>query len=429
LDYILKFKINKDIIVDLLQQVMEDLNSRCLQTKGVLSVQSAWEIDSLRNSLFIDIISGKCSKGSWERIRELGTELHEDTLWVAYIISDFEIRIQSKPYPDEKLFCLTIRDLIKDICNEFFSSYCFQYKDGKYIIVFSAKDTEDSKRSILLMFETVTEMLKKYSGINASIGISLCTSGYGKLRDAYLQAKDALNCLFVEGYGKVLFYKHQTSGVKQGMNINFYDKDQIYWICELADDEAFVKLMKQVMEELKNHCFIKDNACVQCSRFICLIEDGLGEEWRDYKSKSTNNYINILYYSQTIDEIIRALKRFMDDIKIFMNDKKKDATFRLVKDAKQYIREHVMDTITLKDVAFYLHISTGYLSGIFSKYEPKGFANYVNFIKIMEAKKLLKQERLKIYEVSFQLGYENSGYFSKIFKKYAGCTPREFIEM
>ena len=41
---------------------------------------------------------------------------------------------------------------------------------------------------------------------------------------------------------------------------------------------------------------------------------------------------------------------------------------------------------------------------------------------------LLMKQRLKIYEVAFKLGYENAGYFAKVFKKYTGCTPKEYME-
>ena len=52
----------------------------------------------------------------------------------------------------------------------------------------------------------------------------------------------------------------------------------------------------------------------------------------------------------------------------------------------------------------------------------------VNKIKVAEAQQLLTQKRLKVYEVAFKLGYENAGYFAKVFKKYTGYTPKEYRE-
>ena len=55
-------------------------------------------------------------------------------------------------------------------------------------------------------------------------------------------------------------------------------------------------------------------------------------------------------------------------------------------------------------------------------------ANYINKVKITEAQQLLRKQRLKVYEVAFRLGYENAGYFAKVFKKYTGYTPKEYME-
>ncbi|HIZ65078.1 MAG TPA: helix-turn-helix transcriptional regulator, partial [Candidatus Blautia pullicola] len=79
-------------------------------------------------------------------------------------------------------------------------------------------------------------------------------------------------------------------------------------------------------------------------------------------------------------------------------------------------------------LAHALFISPGYLSSVFSKYEPMGVANYINKVKITEAQQLLRKQRLKVYEVAFRLGYENAGYFAKVFKKYTGYTPKEYME-
>ena len=160
-----------------------------------------------------------------------------------------------------------------------------------------------------------------------------------------------------------------------------------------------------------------------------MTEEGLGPSWRSFSPRhSLDDYMYQMYHAGTVDEIIQVFKNYCGDVELFMDEFHEDDTERLVREARRFIKEHVYESIGLKEVAEALHISAGYLSGTFSKYEPGGLANYINQIKIAEAQKLLKKERLKVYEVSFRLGYENSGYFAKIFKKYTGCTPKEYIE-
>ena len=58
-----------------------------------------------------------------------------------------------------------------------------------------------------------------------------------------------------------------------------------------------------------------------------------------------------------------------------------------------------------------------------------GFSEYVNQMKINKAKELLIKENHKVYEVSDKLGFESAFYFSKVFKKITGYSPKEYIKI
>ena len=52
--------------------------------------------------------------------------------------------------------------------------------------------------------------------------------------------------------------------------------------------------------------------------------------------------------------------------------------------------------------------------------------NYVNYAKINAAKEMLRESNDKVYEIAAKLGFESAFYFSKVFKKIEGCSPREY---
>ena len=57
-----------------------------------------------------------------------------------------------------------------------------------------------------------------------------------------------------------------------------------------------------------------------------------------------------------------------------------------------------------------------------------GFSEYITHRKISRAKPLLLEQDFKIYEVADRLGFESAFYFSKVFKKVEGISPREFVQ-
>ena len=57
-----------------------------------------------------------------------------------------------------------------------------------------------------------------------------------------------------------------------------------------------------------------------------------------------------------------------------------------------------------------------------------GFSEYISQAKIAKAKSMLLEQDMKIYEVADRLGFESAFYFSKVFKKVEGISPREYIQ-
>lgn len=92
-----------------------------------------------------------------------------------------------------------------------------------------------------------------------------------------------------------------------------------------------------------------------------------------------------------------------------------------------YIDQHIREPISVKHVAEAFAISPNYLSSSFKSHFGVSFVEYVNRKKIEKAKETLLSSNLKIYEVAEQLGFENTYYFSKVFRKIEGMSPREFI--
>ena len=71
-------------------------------------------------------------------------------------------------------------------------------------------------------------------------------------------------------------------------------------------------------------------------------------------------------------------------------------------------------------------MSQGYLSTAFKKQAGESFTSYVSEIKIEKAKELIGSRQYMMYEVSDLLGFDTPFYFSKVFKKVTGMSPKEF---
>ncbi|MBN2532536.1 MAG: PocR ligand-binding domain-containing protein [Spirochaetales bacterium] len=97
-----------------------------------------------------------------------------------------------------------------------------------------------------------------------------------------------------------------------------------------------------------------------------------------------------------------------------------------VERAKEYIQQNFCSNIKLTDVSHEVSISPYYLSHIFKKMTGISFIEYLTQVRIEKARELLTSTELDIINIAYTIGYNDSNYFSKVFRKKNGLTPREF---
>ncbi len=100
---------------------------------------------------------------------------------------------------------------------------------------------------------------------------------------------------------------------------------------------------------------------------------------------------------------------------------------KYVEMAIEYIRaNYPQPDLTASTVAEHLGISIGYLSRVFKKETDYTFVSYLTQYRIHAAMNLLKDVRVKVYEVAEAVGYLDTTYFSTLFKRLCGISPSEY---
>ena len=94
-----------------------------------------------------------------------------------------------------------------------------------------------------------------------------------------------------------------------------------------------------------------------------------------------------------------------------------------------FIYEHFMESIGLSVIAKHLHVNKSYLSTLYKKQTGKSVTEVLNDYRIEVSKKLLRNPDAKIYEVSNAVGFEDAKYFTHVFAKYTGMSPRQYKEL
>ena len=120
--------------------------------------------------------------------------------------------------------------------------------------------------------------------------------------------------------------------------------------------------------------------------------------------------------------IVKVLDTFLDTV----YEARSIKNSKLLEEAIQYIRENYHEKLSLENVAEKIYISPYYLSHLFKEELGITFLEYLTRIRMEEAKKLLMDRSLTILDISLRIGYDDPGYFSKVFKKNIGVSPSQY---
>lgn len=111
-----------------------------------------------------------------------------------------------------------------------------------------------------------------------------------------------------------------------------------------------------------------------------------------------------------------------------INDESSNMYF-FVQNTIEYINDHFSERITLNELADMNYVTPGYLSNIFKKATGFNISNYIQATRLLHAKKLLCETDASILEISEKCGFNDSNYFSVVFKNYTSMSPKQYRKM
>ncbi len=139
-----------------------------------------------------------------------------------------------------------------------------------------------------------------------------------------------------------------------------------------------------------------------------------------------NNYIGKIYETNSVENLCVlasiAVDAYLERIKETQN-KPLNANIKMM---IEYIENEYMKNLSLKAISDSVCLSPGYASRMFKDHMGMSINDYVLKVRIQKAKKLLLNPHYQIQTIAENVGFSDSGYFTKVFKTSEGITPTQF---
>ena len=329
---------------------------------------------------------------------------------------------------DQKKVISFAENIIEQMVKGYFDHSCLVRRElNSLVLVMSTDGIEDYREQIRSLGEKIISVVKDYFEVSVSVAVSSRKESLGEFGALLYEAMSATNHYFYHSLDPVVFYSGEceTSARHTGsFHIGFLKKDLSQAVA-LNDSGRLEEILDQVACLLREHNPSRQqavNACANLYFFLSsFFEDG---EEPDFPYEV--NIMEKLGRLGTLGQIIQWINWFKEAVSRILERRRDTRVDKIAEMVREYVMEHYKERITLGQAAEALNISQGYLSTAFKKQSGESFTNYVSAIKIEKAKELIASHQYMMYEVSDLLGFDTPFYFSKVFKKVTGMSPKEY---
>lgn len=317
------------------------------------------------------------------------------------------------------LFQKKILETIKEKLNKLGLSCMGSILYGSIILLISARQELGIKQQ-----QTIVDIIFNNSvtlSDSCKIGVGQIVKYYNKFPSSYQGALQALSKTSEKN--SIVFFRNLSNKISDNYFDAYKTKDKVVLAISSFDTSEIVK----IIEEFTNNISLSnEEERNQLFRLHLLVIEHFQMELNHFFKNiiSLDEFFRIKDINILSNLIIKEFLGIIDTIE-------KEGvceTNNLTEKALNYLSHNYKTEISLNIVADYLHISPYYLSRIIKKQTGKNFTDYLTLFRINQSKILLKEKKLSVKEITYSVGFSSQSYFSKVFKKYTGVSPTEFID-
>jgi two-component system response regulator YesN len=330
----------------------------------------------------------------------------------------------SKPH-EKELMLFSIGNVTNDSIANQVPFHLFYNTSDRWIIILGSSN----KERITKIAEELIANISRYVKLSVTIGIGPVCKAEG-LAVSCVASMEALEYKAILGGNQVLFSEevnlHPLNDDIQNTPIE-QEMLSILKTGALLNQEEFKPKLIQFIQSWGEH----KKESIHHLMFEWLLK-------MERQLKSTNSNLNVLgnetlkhwkQFSQfdTRDGIVDYCLSVLEQMTIQNHAEQSSQLGHITKKALQLIEEkYNNNNLTLSSVAEMVYVNSVWLSHLLKVKTGKTFLEIVTELRMNRAKELLQDVSLKAYEVAERVGYKDTEYFTKQFKKHTGKTPTEF---
>jgi two-component system response regulator YesN len=431
-EYLLKPVSSQDMrkALDKIAKRIDDEKEKLLDIEK-LKAQVRFSTDTLRDKWLLDFMNGRIPGAqAIEQGREYGIDLPARSYTV------LAAGIANSAKKDGQL--IQIKIIFQSILEKYGNSVWFQENEKLFIILLKEITTNDgeaalpAEESVYALAQALKYEVERNTECKVMIGIGTRAQRIGETVKSYSEARKIVDRGISQGLSLIadssLLPRDETGfDPSPLLSIN---GDIFLTRLKYAAKKDIDSIIEEYTRVLKNNfnenqilvIFIFGEIIVAASKIV----EALGGDIRKITPYSLNQE-DIQYIASSREIFLEKVKSLLSAVIEYRDAHTGGRYQSVIVKAREYIDQNFSSAgISLYSTATHVGISPNHLSTVFAQETGENFIEYLTRIRIEKAKQLLLETSMKSVDIACETGFSDPHYFSNMFKKNTGISPKEF---
>ncbi len=287
--------------------------------------------------------------------------------------------------------------------------------DGKTVLICCGEDYKSWAKKL----SSRNERIKSQYGSGLVIAVGNNVGNWYELCYSYRFAGTMLEQEFLLGHYDVLSIQAIE---EQQMKAENPPAEYFLMLAEVGDLEG----IRKGVEKYKTWCIknlVKEtDVKVQVLYNLMSIRNAVEKKYGSCEGDMAQQ-LEQLGSARQLEHVMELYTAILQDICMNIG---RDGSDTIIKRMYYYMEKNYGQDMKLESFARMFNYNANYLGKMFRKEIGDSFNNILDSIRITNAKRMLEETDMKVYQISEEVGYKNIDYFYLKFKKYVGISPKEY---
>lgn len=436
-DYILK-PVDIDELKNTIRTVVKEIQEHQFQLIYMREMEEKLRqaLPIMRTKFFISLLSGHITEEMYlrERLSLLEITMPYDGLYDVLAIKTNEIapRPLSESIYDRGLREMALTNIATETICKYWKGLCLEVRESEYFCIVYLNEQTLSVQdlapedAITNLAQQLHVAIQQRLGLTVTIGVGKWVSSISAVHQSARAAEILMRQGFFRETGSIILADRIAQ--QYDTSLSFSEMQQIADLLRIGDLDGAITGIKHILECVRNEPNAGKNygMGIFAQLFGIIIGNILeGTQICDEVLIHCHTDFSTMMQCQTLNEVGSAMIGLCEYLHGQLM-RSRNQENRIILEIKEYIRQHYREKLSVAQIAANVYLSASYVCLLFKQETDTTIVQYITDLRIQESARLIRETNLRLLDISYEVGYQDMKYWSRLFKKSMGMAPSEY---